>query len=742
MKKFYLVSVFILFISLAYGQSKYNTELNWVKINPKVENPAKSRVVTDWITYSGEPDNSIGVGGAADFGCFMHIPITDLAAHDGRQIQQVKIQISQPENIASAELRIYEEASTGTPGTPVYTQSFTPNPDGTAWTVIDIIPYNIDATQELMVGYFINATAGYPASCDAGPANTNGNLMIWAGSWVHLTDLNSTLTGNWNIQTGIGDAENNDVAMYASTVSDIVTEGDVDITGTIANFGSNQITTFDINWQIDNGTVNTENITGLTLDFGQTYNFTHGTQWNASVGSYNLKMWVSNMNGIGDDNNPANDTIIKAVNVIPSIDIALSQILTPMYALYGDVEILGNITNVGGANITSYDITYNIDGGTESATYSVTGIDIPYNGTHRFIHNIPYNFNADGVYAINVTLSNVNVGGETNLANNTLSKNINVDDDYIIKQTLFEEFTSSTCGPCASVNANTLEGFFAGLSTDEYTLIKYQMNWPGVGDSYYTAEGGVRRSFYSVSGVPSLKMDAVDVDYGSVLTQGTDAMQSYYDANKVQLTDMSVSSIHEINEADQTVRLQVTINSKNDYSGLTLYAGVYEKITTGNVASNGETEFHNVMMKMIPDASGRNIDLVAGTPSVFNMVTSLAGTNIEEYSDLGVIVFVQKNTTKEVYQSANSVVGTIAKVNSKDVNFINIYPNPAKNIINIRNAENANIKIYDLIGKLVLSTNNVDKDQSINISNLKDGTYFVRIFYNNIIKTEKITISR
>ncbi len=42
----------------------------------------------------------------------------------------------------------------------------------------------------------------------------------------------------------------------------------------------------------------------------------------------------------------------------------------------------------------------------------------------------------------------------------------------------------------------------------EYSLIKYQMNWPGNGDPYYTEEGGVRRDYYGVSSVPDLYINS------------------------------------------------------------------------------------------------------------------------------------------------------------------------------------------------------------------------------------------
>ena len=45
---------------------------------------------------------------------------------------------------------------------------------------------------------------------------------------------------------------------------------------------------------------------------------------------------------------------------------------------------------------------------------------------------------------------------------------------------LYEEFTSSTCGPCAFANAILDPLLMANEGT--HSLIKYQMNWPGSGD--------------------------------------------------------------------------------------------------------------------------------------------------------------------------------------------------------------------------------------------------------------------
>ncbi|MBO4232273.1 MAG: T9SS type A sorting domain-containing protein, partial [Bacteroidales bacterium] len=71
---------------------------------------------------------------------------------------------------------------------------------------------------------------------------------------------------------------------------------------------------------------------------------------------------------------------------------------------------------------------------------------------------------------------------------------------------------------------------------------------------------------------------------------------------------------------------------------------------------------------------------------------------------------------------------------------INVYPNPATNVINVANAENAQVSVFDINGKLMVSVESASANQTIDASNFANGLYFVRITDGNNVVTKKINV--
>lgn len=75
-------------------------------------------------------------------------------------------------------------------------------------------------------------------------------------------------------------------------------------------------------------------------------------------------------------------------------------------------------------------------------------------------------------------------------------------------------------------------------------------------------------------------------------------------------------------------------------------------------------------------------------------------------------------------------------------NTLNVYPNPACNEITIDNAAGAQVSIYNVAGQEVMSIENANASATINVANLTEGLYIVRVVNGNEVATSKVNIVR
>lgn len=205
---------------------------------------------------------------------------------------------------------------------------------------------------------------------------------------------------------------------------------------------------------------------------------------------------------------------------------------------------------------------------------------------------------------------------------------------------MIEHFSSSSCPPC--VNVNNIMNNFTANNPGRFGYVKYCMNWPGNGDPYYVAaEGGVRRSYYGVSAVPTLYLDGV--------TRSTSGFQGTFDNAAAIPAYADIRGF--FNVEGNTVNIAFDVMSYVAMENVRMYVIVNEKETKNNIGGNGETSFHHVMMKMIPDAQGTTLTLDGCESRHFEFTQDMSGTHVEEMSDLEVVVFLQNNGSREIYNS-------------------------------------------------------------------------------------------
>ena len=325
------------------------------------------------------------------------------------------------------------------------------------------------------------------------------------------------------------------------------------------------------------------------------------------------------------------------IYTLENLDLGVSAINVPDFTGAGDIPVGMQVFNYGVTPITSVEASYQID---ENEPVNETfSVNIPSLGTAALDFTtlaalIP------GSYSLTVNILSANGTQDDVEANNTLAKSVSVALGSTQKIPMIEHFSSSTCGPCVSVNTAMLN--LCNNNPGKFTYTKYQMNWPGSGDPYYTEEGGVRRNHYGVNAVPQVFMDGEDQGY-SAATQAT--LDAHY--NTPAFAEIRGAFTVEGN----TIHVSADIMSYIDMNNMKAYVTVNEKETHNNVGGNGETSFHHIMMKMLPDANGSTISIAAGEYYHLEFTQDMSSTHVEEMSDLEVSVWVEDYNAKSVFNS-------------------------------------------------------------------------------------------
>ena len=526
--------------------------------------------------------------------------------------------------------------------------------------------------------------------------------------------------------------------------------------------------------------------TELKLNINLTQNIWEVFIDNQSIGSFsNTTNKVSSMNlypTVGNDfyaDNVCFDYIpftplaydMAAIDLNTSLNLALPA---------APFTISGEIFNISSTTINSVDINYSVNGA-PAVVDNLSGLNLVLFDTLNFNHSINWNPTNTGTYIIEIWASNLNGNVDLNPVNDIFTDTIHVWNNIAIRKPLIETFTSSTCGPCAPANV-TAEALFA-QNIGNLTSIKYQADFPGAGDPYFTQEGGNRRGYYAINSVPRMEID------GGWDQNGNNITQQVLDEHIGVVSFINLSANYSINI--KTIDVDITIDPLENIqsNNLVVHAAIIEETTYNNVKTNGETQFEHVVKKMLPNDNGTSIpSLTGGQQTTLNLNYTFNGNyrlpanantpinhaiehSVEDFTNLMVVVWVQDIITKEVHQSTYATLNSVTPISYDCINdscilsldgtgayntLSNceivcattsiqesektkqvIFPNPAKEKIYISNSQEIiKVKIFDISGRTIIETKYTE-ETPINISSLSAGVYQIKMEGNDWIKTKK-----
>lgn len=546
-------------------------------------------------------------------------------------------------------------------------------------------------------------------------------------SWTYGTAPKRVFVIQWRLMQPIGATSTSNVTYYAIRMYE---GGDFDI---VHNYGFGTFTAS----------------AGVTNEDGSAYKEIAGTptmNFGGANGSYDAK---------------SSDVYKFMYGVQPANDVAVNSIDLPKFAQKNsNITIKGSLTNYGATSLSSFKLNYTV--GTDATkTMLVTGLDIPSSGSYDFTHNIPYSTNTPGDYAVNVWISNPNGGADGDSSNNFKSSSLTIVNSTVPRKVLHEIYTSSTCPPCNPGNAklkSVLDGYVG-----QWNTIKYQVNFPSTGDPYYTSEVGTRFSYYTANFAPWLVVDGSST-WGASDANANSYTGPFFEAKAAMPSLASITANFVRTGSTVTVSGNVTPVQSFSNTGLKLRIAVVETRTVKNIKTNGETEFFNVMKKMLPSAAGTAVSFVPGTAVPYtqsftfpgsyrlpadgqaaNIINLASENSVEEFGNLFAIVFLQDDNDKTVWQSASTAPDGALAVTEINELGLNLFPNPAKNSFEVTfngNSSNGTVRIVDMNGREVLNQNVNSLNGVINCDNLTNGLYFVELNVAGKTAVKKLNIIR
>jgi hypothetical protein len=315
------------------------------------------------------------------------------------------------------------------------------------------------------------------------------------------------------------------------------------------------------------------------------------------------------------------------------------------------------------------------------------------------------------------------------------SQGIAFDNIYIgerRKRAILEHFTNSG-DPDADEADQEIDNFVAANSKDVVSL-QYHMHFPGDDpiNEDHPVPASSRSFFYGVNEVPRAIIDGgtkpehlfdflPDKPTATVLKELT-----------LEDPEFAIDLTFRLHEERLGFTAEITALADRDSSDVVLQVAILEKSITGYTGDNGDTEFRNVVLAMVPSPAGTLYSNAWGKNDSETYSNSWRYEGVEDLSDLMVVAFLQDRATKKVLQVVSEDQPEYGlPIATHHAGTIMVYPNPFREFVRVELGENARadgmIMLTDVSGRIV-SCQGISKGESeatIRTAMLESGTYFL-----------------
>lgn len=242
------------------------------------------------------------------------------------------------------------------------------------------------------------------------------------------------------------------------------------------------------------------------------------------------------------------------------------------------------------------------------------------------------------------------------------------------RKVAIEQFTSTTCVPCATANPAFHE--WIGNNLDYVVPFIYHLNFPAPGDPMYLHNTGMNsymQSYYSIGGIPAAIVNGATPS----VHPATLGQQGYSSITSLKGTISKIDMTVDLSLTGNTYTATITVSSSIALNNHQLRAVAIEHPIdyTSAPGSNGETHFPWVpRLNMVNSGIfAEGFTLAAGQSKTFTY--TFAKNSAWQDGKVSVSAYVQSTGTKEILQAESSEFS--ATLNLTD-NYLKAAPSVAK----------------------------------------------------------------
>ena len=171
-----------------------------------------------------------------------------------------------------------------------------------------------------------------------------------------------------------------------------------------------------------------------------------------------------------------------------------------------------------------------------------------------------------------------------------------------------------------------------------------------------------------------------------------------------------------------------------DSTGIDLNVAVLEKVVSGYTGKNGDTEFRNVVLDMLPTPAGTLFarSWNKGDEEKRTFRWDYKYMEDQDYDELMIVAFLQDSKTGKILQVAAAENSEYPMaVQNHHVKELSLYPNPSRSVIYVDHAglltSGGIIEITDMTGRIMQKYRVVPGEQvsEIQLHDLSPGTYLL-----------------